>query len=73
MSPCKKLESYDTPLCHFSNGGKKRKITKNSGQPSAQRRSNQNNAKYYGHFGAGARTLLRPIYSFTNKTVATHH
>ena len=34
MSPCKKLESYDTPLCHFSNGGnknntnKKRKIPK---------------------------------------------
>ena len=33
MSPCKKLKSYDTPLCHFSNGGKnnknkKRKIPK---------------------------------------------
>ena len=49
-SPCKKLESYDTPLCHFSNGGNKRKEkknTKNSGlrhvstKPSAQRRSDQ--------------------------------
>ena len=47
MSPCKKLESYETPLCHFSNGGKNGKITKNSGlrhvstKPSAQRRSDQ--------------------------------
>ena len=47
-SPCKNLKSYDTPLCHFSNGGnnnnnkKKEKNTKNSGQPSAQRRSDQN-------------------------------
>ena len=24
-TPCKKLKSYDTPLCHFSNGGKKRR------------------------------------------------
>ncbi len=43
-SPCKNLKSYDTPLCHFSNGGtknKKEKNTKNSGQPSAQRRSDQ--------------------------------
>ena len=54
-SPCKKLESYDTPLCQFSNGGNKKKNkkkrkeknTKNSGlrhistKPSAQRRSDQ--------------------------------
>ena len=33
--PCKKIKSYDTPLCHFSNGGnnkkRKKKNTKNSG------------------------------------------
>ena len=31
-SPCKNLKSYDTPLCHFSNGGNnnKRKKEKNS-------------------------------------------
>merc|ERR1711940_440403 len=23
-SPCKNLKSYDTPLCHFSNGGNKK-------------------------------------------------
>ena len=28
MSPCKKLKSYHTPLCQFSNGGNKKKRRK---------------------------------------------
>ena len=33
-----KLKSYDTPLCHFSNGGTN---NKKETKPSAQRRSDQ--------------------------------
>ena len=32
-SPCKKLKSYHTPLCQFSNGGKKKKTKKWKNSP----------------------------------------
>ena len=65
---CKIVATF---LCASSHGQRTHSARTNSGhlrlcqQPRAAHalRSHQNNAKYYGHFGAGARTPLGPIFS----------